>query len=132
MVTTVNASTSSGLVNTADTSGIIKLQSNGVTTNALAWCNFNGIVTTSIRASYNISSVTRNGTGDYTFNFTNALTDANYAIVGSAQLALANYGLIFCPNYTTASTTSAFRAATVNVGSSFFDCGYVQVAVFGN
>jgi len=40
MTTTINASTSSGLVNTADTSGIIKLQSNGVTTNALAWVNF--------------------------------------------------------------------------------------------
>jgi len=36
MAVTINASTSSGLVNTADTSGIIKLQSNGVTTNAPA------------------------------------------------------------------------------------------------
>ena len=80
MTTTVNASTSSGLVNTADTSGIIKLQSNGVTTNALAWVNFNGTGTVAIRASYNVSSITDGGTGAYVVNFTTALSDANYAV----------------------------------------------------
>jgi len=46
-----------------------------------------------IRASFNVSSITDNGTGDYTVNFTTALADANYAAVGSAQgAALANGG----------------------------------------
>jgi hypothetical protein len=44
---------------------------------AKAWVNFNGS-SGSINASYNTSSVTRNSTGDYTVNFTNAFSDANY------------------------------------------------------
>jgi hypothetical protein len=45
-----------------------------------AWVNFNGTGTVAIRASYNVSSITDNGTGDYTVNFTNAMTDANYSV----------------------------------------------------
>jgi len=44
-----------------------------------AWVNFNGIGTVAIRASGNVSSITDNGTGDYTVNFTTAMPDANYA-----------------------------------------------------
>lgn len=46
-----------------------------------AWVNFNGTGTVAIRASYNVSSITDNGTGDYTVNFTNAMPDANYAVI---------------------------------------------------
>lgn len=46
---------------------------------ARAWVNFNGTGTVAIRASGNVSSITDNGTGDYTVNFTNAMPDANYA-----------------------------------------------------
>ena len=52
---------------------------------AKAWVNFNGTGTVAIRASYNVSSITDNGTGDYTVNFTAAMTDANYAAVMSGQ-----------------------------------------------
>ena len=44
-----------------------------------AWVNFDGTGTVAIRDSGNVSSITDNGTGDYTVNFTNALTDANYS-----------------------------------------------------
>jgi hypothetical protein len=44
-----------------------------------AWVNFNGTGTVAIRASFNVSSITDNGTGDYTVNFTNDLVDANYS-----------------------------------------------------
>ena len=47
-----------------------------------AWVNFNGTGTVAIRDSGNVSSITDNGAGDYTINFTNALPDANYAISG--------------------------------------------------
>lgn len=47
-----------------------------------AWVNFNGTGTVAIRASGNVSSITDNGTGDYTLNFTNAMPDANYSISG--------------------------------------------------
>lgn len=47
-----------------------------------AWVNFNGTGTVAIRASGNVSSITDNGTGDYTVNFTTAMPDANYAVAG--------------------------------------------------
>lgn len=45
-----------------------------------AWVNFNGTGTVAIRASYNVSSITDNGTGTYTVNFTSSLADANYCV----------------------------------------------------
>ena len=44
---------------------------------AKAWVNFNGTGTIAARDSENLSSLTDNGTGDYTVNFTNSLTNAN-------------------------------------------------------
>jgi hypothetical protein len=46
-----------------------------------AWVNFNGTGTVAIRASGNVSSITDNGTGDYTVNFTTAMPDANYTTI---------------------------------------------------
>jgi hypothetical protein len=46
-----------------------------------AWVNFNGTGTVAIRASGNVSSITDNGVGDYTVNFTTAMPDANYSVV---------------------------------------------------
>jgi len=51
---------------------------------AKAWVNFNGSGTVAIRASYNVSSITDNGTGDYTINFTTAMPDVNYAQINSS------------------------------------------------
>jgi hypothetical protein len=52
-----------------------------------AWVNFNGTGTVAIRASGNVSSITDNGTGDYTVNFTTAMPDANYASVATSSVA---------------------------------------------
>jgi hypothetical protein len=52
-------------------------------TTCKAFVNFNGTGTVAIRASYNVSSITDNGTGDYTVNFTTALADANYVLAGT-------------------------------------------------
>lgn len=49
-----------------------------------AWVNFNGTGTVAIRASFNVSSITDNGTGDATVNFATAMPDVNYAVSGSA------------------------------------------------
>lgn len=49
-----------------------------------AWVNFNGTGVVAIRASGNVSSITDNGVGDYTVNFTTAMPDANYAVTGTA------------------------------------------------
>jgi len=48
-----------------------------------AWVNFDGTGTPSIRESGNVSSITDEGTGQYTVNFTTAMPDTNYALIGS-------------------------------------------------
>jgi hypothetical protein len=50
-----------------------------------AWVNFNGTGTVAIRGSGNVSSITDNGVGDYTVNFTTAMPDANYAAVSESN-----------------------------------------------
>ena len=63
--------------NLTDTSGTAA--NLGIPGAAKAWVNFDGTGTVSIRSSYNVSSITDEGTGRYTINFTNAFTDTNYA-----------------------------------------------------
>jgi hypothetical protein len=50
-----------------------------------AWVNFNGTGTVAIRASFNVSSITDNGTGDYTINFTTAMPDANFSTFAAVK-----------------------------------------------
>ena len=105
---------------------------------AKAWVNFNGTGTVAIRESGNVSTITDNGTGDYTVNFTTAMTDANYSVVA---LASANYGVdrrsyasIFT-NISAASedvpTTTAFKVgfSNANAGAGR-DEKYICVSVF--
>lgn len=134
MTTTINASPSNGIVQTADGSGVMKLQSNGVTTNALAWVNFNGTGTVAIRSSYNVSSITDNGTGDYTINFATALSDANYSVVTSVDaFAAANSSVIAMGIYESSTpTTSAVRVVCHRSNASNYDATFCNVAIFGN
>jgi hypothetical protein len=89
---------------------------NPIMGSAKAWVNFNGTGTVAIRASYNVSSITDNGTGDYTVNFTNALVDANYCYtmaVEDASLQLVN------SNFTGFSkTSSSIRTGTRYISST--------------
>lgn len=136
MTTTINASTSSGLVNTADTSGIIKLQSNGVTTNALAWVNFNGTGSSgsaTVNNSYNVSSVTYTGTGDATISFTTAMANANYVISGSGQYDQANAismagGSVVIARFSNALQTGSARIFYGNFGT--FNSNTIVTLVF--
>ena len=100
-----------------------------------AWVNFNGTSTVAIRASYNVSSITDNGTGDYTVNFTTALADANYAVTGSVKEfdSTANSFLGFSPAKVTvasAFTTSSVRVQPLSTGGSGTDAVVVCVAIF--
>jgi hypothetical protein len=76
----VSADTASDLTLTlpANTSTVLTTTTTGV---CRAWINYNGNAQT-ISASYNVSSVTYRGDGRYTINFTTAMSDANYAVVG--------------------------------------------------
>jgi hypothetical protein len=102
-----------------------------------AWVNFNGTGTVAIRASFNVSSITDNGTGDYTVNITNALPDANYSITGTTSMIFGvnyNGALAINTNNTTAAevapTTTAFRVATRNSSGTQADIAYINVSVF--
>ena len=55
---------------------------------AKAWVNFNGSGTVAIRDSYNVSSITDDGTGKYKVNFSTAMTDTNYSFTSSAAASL--------------------------------------------
>lgn len=94
-----------------------------------AWVNFNGTGTVSIRASGNVSSVTDNGVGDYTVNFTNAMTDANYSVVGMADRDGSGQPVV---NFATgvAPTSSAVRIHVIFSGVAQQDHLYNCIAVF--
>ena len=134
MSSTINASTASGggVITTADASGILQLQTAGVTglsidasqkvtfANSLtsptlvtptidsaqvptisgtaplymcrAWVNFNGTGTVAIRASGNVSSITDNGVGNYTVNFTTAMPDVNYSVSACSYYTASSFG----------------------------------------
>ena len=95
---------------------------------AKAWVNFNGTGTVAIRASFNVTSITDNGTGDYTVNFTTAMADANYALVGNTGGSLAGVTLNSPGSGFTPSTSSC--RITLSTPSQYFDGSYVSIAVF--
>ena len=97
-----------------------------------AWVNFNGTGTVAIRASGNVTSITDNGTGDYTVNFTTAMPDANYSVIGTCNINITgNYSRVFSAPVSAAPTTSAVRAVTsLSNTAGAEDQLYVFVAIF--
>ena len=92
-----------------------------------AWVNFDGTGTVAIRASGNVSSITDNGTGDYTVNFTNAMPDANYAAAISGQDPAG--GAWVCGLSGGIWSTTAVQVASRGT-NSFFDGGQISVSIF--
>ena len=92
-----------------------------------AWVNFNGTGTVAIRASGNVSSITDNGVGIYTVNFTNALPDANYAVagIGSYQNVMLAYA-----DSTYTPTTTSVKVSVYASNGAFYDGNAVSVALF--
>lgn len=94
-----------------------------------AWVNFNGTGTVAIRASGNVSSITDNGTGDYTINFTTAMPDANYAVAPSVEsetsAASTRSPQVLAVRTGTAPTTTAVRV--INKIGGFSTAGAVEV-----
>jgi hypothetical protein len=88
---------------------------------ARAWVNFNGTGTVAIRASGNVTSITDNGTGDYSVNFTTAMPDVNYGYTLSrrSESGQGGYGFIVVASETVAPTTSAFRFNCQSATSSY-------------
>lgn len=97
-----------------------------------AWVNFNGTGTVAIRASFNVSSITDNGTGDYTVNFTNAMPDANYCWGGSAKAdgAETTGGTVRMVDDLTYQNSSFCRIRTQGNTTTIFDTDIVSFFVF--
>jgi len=94
-----------------------------------AWVNFNGTGTVAIRASGNVSSITDNGTGDYTVNLTTAMPDANYSVTSMAG-GTSSIGWSRLAD-TPAPTTSAYRLYVANAnGSVLADAAFVNAHFF--
>jgi hypothetical protein len=129
MSTLVTQTISNGTVSTSST--------NVIQGSAKAWVNFDGTSTVSIRSSFNVSSITDNGTGDYTVNFTNALPNTNYAITGFVRRDN-DVGGVF--SVLSAIQTSTKTTAACRIGSFFqlsgstspFDSPEVDVIIFSN
>ena len=97
-----------------------------------AWVNFDGTrneadtgasvigQNVKIRASGNVSSVLKNGAGDYTVNFTTAMSDANYVVSGSVQDIIVENKFL-----STAPTVTSARIGTVSPGVGFFDKPFI-------
>jgi len=98
----------------------IKNTSNVEVYTAKAWVNFDGTQTAAnmIRSSGNVSSITDNGTGDYTVNFDVAMPDANYAIAGA------------CGGAGGTSTSSGVVVCTPSSGSPIYTVSGVQIQTF--
>jgi acetylglutamate kinase len=149
----------SGLKTSGGDDGILKIQTNGTDAVSVtgsqvcsfannfgtvanlpayqcrAWVNFDGTGTVAIRASGNVSSITDNGTGDYTVNFTSAMPDIDYATVavtasssGTSLLLNINSDNVVGNR---APTISATRMFTVSrSGGTVTDSPYINIAIF--
>ena len=100
-----------------------------------AWVNFDGTGTVAIRASFNVSSITDNGTGDYTVNFTSAMPDTNYVVSGHANSFSDGIGdqagLVTAYKTLYSPTTSTFRFTVANSwAGDVFDASRISIAIF--
>jgi hypothetical protein len=98
-----------------------------------AWVNFNGTTSPgTIRANGNVSSVTRNGTGDYTVNFSTAMPDANYSIPGVVDGESSNSRcfMIDTNGRTTTSCRVYSQPADANWGVARNNSAVVCAAIF--
>jgi hypothetical protein len=139
---TITLPAATGTAILEDASGVLQMNSGyGSLANAYgcrAWVNFDGTGVVAIRESGNVSSITDNGTGDYTVNFTNAMPDANYVpsmsitgfsltnnvysiVIGSASAGVPHL-----------KTTSALKVTTgaAYAASSMIDRAEINVAIF--
>ena len=113
----LNGAVTTAKLGSAEASGLCK-----------AWVNFNGTSTVAIRASYNVSSITDNGTGHYTVNFTTALADANYSVSGNTNWSGGPWIVGFDTSSTR--TSSALPIITGTTPGVAADTSLVNINVF--
>ena len=101
---------------------------------AKAWVNFNGTGTVAIRGSYNVSSITDNGVGNYKVNFTTAMLDANYSVVftagGGTGAVISISGIRTASLGGADQTTAGVTLYTTNTSAGAIDVTDASVAIF--
>lgn len=109
-----------------DASGGDIVNSRGI---AKAWVNFNGQGTVAILSGHNVSSITDNGVGTYTVNYTTAMTDANYCHqIGAGTFGVGNVTNMF---YATSKTASGLQVyCSYGTSATAGDYTSVNVAIF--
>ena len=107
-----------------DSSGVLATQ-NGMSGIAKAWVQFNGVTTATINGSFNVSSVTRNSTGNYTVTFTNAMKNANYAATYQSNNGAR---LTWFDTF----TTTSINVYDYTIGSGYADVNLNCVVIFSS
>lgn len=116
---------------TGSTLGWVAINS-AVRSQARAWILLNGTGTIAIRDEFNVSSITDNGTGDYTITFAAALTSANYTVTGGASRSSdGTQPLIVGIKSSTTPTTTAVRVQLLGDGGATDDSAYTSVVIHG-
>jgi hypothetical protein len=95
-----------------------------------AWVNFDGTGTVAIRDSGNVSSITDNGTGDYTVNFTTAMPDANYSITGAKDNISASAASEIRIPIANQTTTGANILTIQSISPFGYDENNINLAIF--
>ena len=117
--------------NIATLAGVSTSMANAVNGSAKAWVNFNGTGTVAIRRAFNVSTITDNGTGDYTVNFTTAMVDADYSANVTADVGgVADFAVASTGDNSTARTTSLVRTRIGTTGGSPADSTIITVSIF--
>ena len=96
---------------------------------AKAWINFNGTGTVAIRDSFNVSSLTDNSTGNYSMNFSSAMSNANYCVASSGSESGVGGVARFVSG--DGNSTSAALLLTFN-STTNTDYAFCSFAVFGD
>ena len=120
-------------ISSASANTPVIMQDSGSNSNTCrAWVNFNGTGTVAILASFNVSSITDNGTGDYTVNFTNAMPDINYSVAGiGGPNSSAGTPIQIMENNLSARTTSSIRIWNLrSAGGGALDTATTSVQIF--
>jgi hypothetical protein len=99
---------------------------------AKAWIRFNGTGTPAITDDYFCSSISDNGTGDFTINFDSALSNANYMIAGASDNGTSGAAMPPMIRNATVPTTTSVRVIFANGSGTAIDSAYNCVVVFGD
>lgn len=96
-----------------------------------AWASFNGSGSAVLRDSYNVANIVDNGTGNYTFPFSVAMDNSNYALAGQASINTSSGTASVNVNESSLPTTASVTIQTGNGSASIRDITYGSFAIFG-